>query len=122
MAKNGLGKSLGALMEGDAVAGNAPRRPDLLREKTGQPPGRGFSTLVAPKPAAVARPAHRELLPAWFYFAADILLLAYSVAIIFRSPRPLDPGAIGFCAAAITLGAMLGVAGVLKSTSGPSGG
>lgn len=131
MAKPGLGKGLGDLMNGDQVAGkargmgaNAPSVPDPVL-------GRGLTTLVSahrsngeangtsngssnPK-AEEATGRKRELLPAWFFFAADILLLAFVVGIAFDAARPFDSGTILFCATAIGLGCMLSLIGVIRS-------
>jgi hypothetical protein len=74
--------------------------------------GRGMGTLVsAPAPKEKPEPEQKFLLPPWFFFAADILLLAYTVALTFD--QPFDLGTILFCAASVTLGAILSVIGVL---------
>jgi hypothetical protein len=110
MMKPGLGKGLGQLMNGDRVAGAAPAAP---------PVGRGLNTLISSgdaPPAPQTAPAHKVLLPPWFFFSADLLLLAYAVAICFDAPKPLDLGSILFCAAAIGLGGILAVIGVLRAS------
>jgi hypothetical protein len=119
MLKPGLGKSLGDLMHGDQVAGktNAPDpvdRPNLSF-------GRGMQTLVSPEkslPSDQTAPK-RPLLPSWFYFAADALLLAYTVAITFDAPRPFSFGTVLFCAISIGTGGILGLVGVLQAASHP---
>lgn len=102
-----LGKGLGELLNGDAVAGSG-RCGNTPREM-----GRGLNTLVTVKEPEQA-PAKKVLLPAWFFFAADILLLAYAVAICFDAPKPLDLGTVLFCGTSITLGAVLAVIGILR--------
>ena len=121
MLKPGLGKGLGELMHGDQVAGKGaipetPPRPNSAF-------GRGMETLIRPDatPAVTASdPDHapvpqRTLLPAWFYFAADLLLLAYTVAITLDAARPFDFGTVLFCAVSVTVGALLATVGVYQS-------
>ena len=104
MLKPGLGKGLGRLMNGDQVAGTAPPGADM---------GRGLSNLIAAQESREAAPP-KALLPTWFFFAADLLLLAFAVAVAFDAPKPLDPATLLFCGASVILGALLGVAGVLR--------
>ena len=104
--KPGLGKGLGKLLNGDHVAGQEPKS---------APMGRGLTKLVVNPPPPVPAEEIKPLLPAWFFFAADLLLLAFTVAITFDAPKPMDFGTIAFCAAAITVGATLGIAGVLRA-------
>jgi hypothetical protein len=110
MLKPGLGKGLGDLMHGDQVAGkkqDAPAKPEF---------GRGMQTLVRPEHDAAANSAaKRKLIPAWFYFAADLLLLAFTVAITFDATRPFDAGIVLFCAISISVGALLAIVGVCES-------
>jgi hypothetical protein len=112
MLKPGLGKGLGDLMHGDQVAGkkqDTPAKPEF---------GRGMQTLVRPHDAEpTSTPAKRKLIPAWFYFAADLLLLAFTVAITFDAARPFDAGIVLFCAVSIMIGAMLAIIGVFQSIS-----
>ena len=109
MWKPGLGKGLGDLMHGDQVAGKeqeASAKPEF---------GRGMQTLVRPHDAsAPSAPAKRKLIPAWFYFAADLLLLAFTVAITFDAPQPFDAGIIVFCGVSVAIGALLAIAGVFQ--------
>jgi len=109
MLKPGLGKGLGDLMHGDQVAGkkqDAPAKPQF---------GRGMKTLVGSEVESLAStPAKPKLIPAWFYFAADLLLLAFTVAITFDAKQPFDAGIVLFCAISLTLGATLAIAGVFQ--------
>jgi hypothetical protein len=106
MLKPGLGKGLGRLMNGDRVAGHAPPSAEI---------GRGLHALIAPKkPAVPETAATKVLLPTWYFFAADILLLGFSVAICFDAPKPMDVGTVVFCAASITIAAILGITGVMR--------
>ena len=117
MLKPGLGKGLGDLMKGDQVAGKA-RSPESVPEPTPNF-GRGLKTLIKPDQRALEPEISpkRSLLPVWFYFAADLLLLAYTVAIAFDASRPFDVGTIVFCVVSVAFGALLAIAGVLQSSS-----
>jgi hypothetical protein len=118
MLKPGLGKGLGELMRGDDVAGkNGASEADAPRAKPTF--GRGLQTLVsvaAQQPEPIETPDQAPpILPTWFYFAADLLLLAYTIAIAFDATRPFDAGTWIFCAVAISVGAALAVVGVLQA-------
>lgn len=114
MLKPGLGKGLGELMKGDQVAG---KDRSVDRREAVPAYGRGLETLVRPEPLepVEAQEDRAKILPTWFYFAADILLLAYAIAITFNAPRPFDLGTILFCAGSISLGALLAIFGVAQS-------
>ena len=111
MLKPGLGKGLGELMQGDQVAGKE-RSSQTAAPLSSASFGRGIKTLVGAGPTQ-AEPK-RFLLPAWFYFAADLLLLAYTIAITFDAARPFDTGTILFCAVSVTLGAVLATQGLYQ--------
>ena len=117
MLKPGLGKGLGDLMKGDQVAG----KDRLPAPDSGAAANfaRGLKTLIkSDQPAFEPELApKRSLLPVWFYFAADLLLLAYTVAIAFDASRPFDVGTIIFCVVSVTFGALLAIAGVLQASS-----
>lgn len=104
MMKPGLGKGLDRLMNGDPVAGGSRRAPEVTR---------GLNTLIKNQEPPAVEPAKR-LLPNWFFFAADLLLLAYAVAICFDAPKPLDLGSILFCGASILLGGILALVPILR--------
>src|SRR5262245_57236036 len=116
MAKPGLGKGLNQLMKGQSAV-RKRTSPEIAAEKVTRVDfGRGLNTLVS---AGVTEPAHstkdRVLLPTWFFFLADLLLLAFTVAICFDAGGPLQPGEIVFALAATSLGALLAIAGVFKA-------
>lgn len=124
MSKSSLGKGLGDLMNGDQVAGK-PRvvsasasTSTITTTSAGDVAfGRGLTTLVSGQRAdsEEAKPKARQLLPPWFFFAADVLLLGYVVAIVFDAPRPFDFGTVIFCAVSVTLGCALALIGVVRS-------
>lgn len=109
----GLGKRLGNLLKGDKIAGterdvkSAPRF------------GRGMETLLnrREEDSATDEKASRILLPAWFFFSADLLLLGYTVAVLLDSPRPYSGADLIFCAGAVTVGCVMGLIGVARCDS-----
>ncbi len=115
-----LGKGLGQLMGGRGVAGKpgvVPSPPSGAAEKvTPVDFGRGMTTLVtAAPPRTEPVPAKKNLLPAWFYFAADLLLLGFTVVICQDAPKPLDFATVVFAAMAVTLGGVFGITGIFQS-------
>jgi hypothetical protein len=118
MLKPGLGKGLGDLMKGDQVAGK-DRSPESVSEPTPDF-GRGLKTLLKVDQPAFEpeRAPKRSLVPPWFYFAADLLLLAYTVAIALDASRPFEVSTILFCVVSVTFGGILAIVGVLQSSNG----
>lgn len=116
MSKPGLGKGLGDLMNGDQVAGKESSAPRPKTESGSRAVGlgRGLNTLVATPPTGEASEKTKQGLPAWFFFAADILLLAYTVGITFDAAQSFDSGTMLFCAVSIGLGCVMGILGVLR--------
>jgi hypothetical protein len=118
MGKPVLGKGLNQLMSGQKVA-RKPATPDTAAEKVTRVDfGRGLNTLVTPAAAESAESTNpRFLLPAWFFFAADVLLLAYTVVICANAGGPLQFGELLFAFVSTTLAALLGAAGVIRARS-----
>ena len=122
MSKPGLGKGLGHLMNGDQVAGKShvvnAAAATTTTTSSDMTLGRGLTTLVSAHSgtaeAEQTAKTRRPLLPAWFFFSADILLLAFVVAITFDAPRPFDFGIILFSAVSVGLGCLLAVIGVMR--------
>lgn len=120
MGKPALGKGLGELMGGQRapVRKPAPAESAATEKVTPVDFGRGLNTLVSAKPQEKPEPAApRVLLPPWFFFAADTLLLAYTVAICLDAGGPMQTGEILFAASSVTLGALLGIMGVLRNAA-----
>ena len=118
MLKPGLGKGLDDLMRGDQVAGKERRCGSIA--EPGQTLGRGLNTLIqadAAVPKTTDEIKTRPLLPSWFYFAADLLLLAYTVAITLDADRPFDAGTILFCVVSVLSGAILSTIGVIQAST-----
>lgn len=120
MSKPPLGKGLADLMNDDGVAGK-PRAANIsVSEPARNPPfGRGLTTLVSAhrsngEPEQPA-PKRRELLPTWFFFAADLLLLAFVVGITFDAPRPFAGTLVIFCAVAVAAGCLLSIVGISRT-------
>jgi hypothetical protein len=115
MAKPALGKGLNQLMSGQTAV-RKPSIPDPADKVTSVDFGRGMSTLVAPPTVETPEPvAPRVLLPAWFFYVADALLLAYTVAICLDAGGPMQAGEILFAFTSTTLGALLAILGVIRS-------
>jgi hypothetical protein len=115
MAKPALGKGLNQLMSGQSAA-RKPVSSDPAEKVTAVDFGRGMTTLVSPPAVEPQEPeAARTLLPPWFFFAADILLLAYTIAICLDAGGPMETGEILFAFASTTLAALLGIMGVIRS-------
>ncbi len=114
MANRGLGRGLNQLMSGQKVAHKSGAAAHPTHEKvTPVDFGRGLNSLVAPLAAETPEtPVARLLLPAWFFFAADLLLLAYTVAISLAAAGPLDFGEVLFAFVSTSLGAILAILGV----------
>jgi len=116
-ASPALGKGLGNLLNGDRIAGNSSTPTEAPRF------GRGMESLLGAPEKAVEKaesvqPAkRRELLPTWFFFAADFVLLVFCSAVLFDAPRPFTFGDLMFCAVAVLLGCCFGLAGVVRATS-----
>lgn len=119
MAKPALGRGLGHLLNGEGVAGNPTAAPKPPAAPENPEPGRGFKTLVtqpAPMPAAKAKPG--TLVPSWFFFTADLMLLAFTVVVLLDSPFPLHFGEMVFCMASTAVAALFGILGVRASARG----
>ena len=119
MGKSALGKGLGQLMGGQKPASKSPPVEATSAGKVTQVDfGRGLSTLVTPQAQDKPQPQRpRVLLPPWFFFSADLLLLAYTVTVCLDSGRPMQTGEILFAATSITLGALLGIMGIRRGCS-----
>jgi hypothetical protein len=119
MGKPALGKGLGELMAGQRppATGSQPAgQPVVTGKVTPVDFGRGLSTLVAPGPnqktAESAPPL--PLLPVWFFFAADVLLLAFTLAICLDAGEVMEFGELLFALASTAVAAFLGIVGVLR--------
>jgi len=106
----GLGKGLGHLLNGDKVVG-VPRHSGARAPKL----GRGMETLVSVKEPEEARDGKKVLLPAWFFFTADLLLFAFTVAILFDAPRPMAGRDILLSAGLVGAGCLLGLLGLAQA-------
>ena len=115
MAKQSLGRDLGALM------GSNPKQ-------AAAPVGAGVRSLMRgnnpPTPAAQVAPvAPKPVIPRWYLFAGDVLLVGLAVVTIFKSPHPLSWPRELFCAGLVILAAVLAVLALLMpvgKTANPS--
>ncbi len=105
MAKQSLGRDLGALMASNPKQDAAPESAgvrSLMR-------GHGPDAPSAPKP----------LIPRWYLFAGDALLVALAIVTICKSHHPLSwPRAI-FCAGLVIMAAVLAIIALLPSAASP---
>jgi hypothetical protein len=118
MGKPALGKGLGELMSGQRAPVRKPSPAALPPADKVTPVdfGRGLNTLVTASAKEKPEPVPpRVLLPPWFFFAADALLLAYTVAICLDAGDTMQTGEIFFAASSVSLGALLGIMGVMRS-------
>jgi hypothetical protein len=104
MAKQSLGRDLGALMGGKPKEGAAPVSAGVRSLM------RGNNT-----PAPVAAP--KPVIPRWYLFAGDVLLVCLALLTIYKSPHPLSLGREVFCAALVMLAAVLAVIAILTPGS-----
>ena len=118
MSKTVLGRGLATLMRGGKTraAAKAVCSPDS--PPNGQLGKRGFDSLLQatpePSPSALsgaeADPCETllrfELIPGWYFFGADLLLLLLATAMISFGPTPMSGGRILVAGMAVSLGAM----------------
>ena len=100
MAKQSLGRDLGALM------GRDPKQQDA-------PAGAGVRSLMRGHNPS-APPASKPHIPRWYLFAGDVLLVALALGIAFKSTHPLSWPRALFCAALVIMAASLALIAVLK--------
>jgi len=98
-----IGRKLGALLGKPSDAGSASRLPC-----PGDPPsGSGMRLLFRGHPPS--SPPRHSRIPRWYLFGADLLLVAAALVVMYKSPAPLTGNEKFFGAAAVVLGASLGL-------------
>jgi hypothetical protein len=106
MPKQVLGRDLGALL------GRSP--------KEGAPPlSAGVGSLMrghSPQPPAAPKP----LIPRWYLFAGDVLLVALALITLCKSHHPLSWPRALFCAALVMLAALLALLALFTRDGGTS--
>jgi len=111
MAKQGLGRDLGALMGSEPKEAAAPVGAGVRSLM------RGHNTAPSVAPPVSSTPsiptALKPLIPRWYLFAGDLLLVALAVVTIFKSPHPLSWPRELFCAGLVILAAVLAVLALL---------
>lgn len=107
----GLGRGLGHLLKGDRIVG-APTSSTVPVPRF----GRGMETLIAGKETEAEKPSKGALLPAWFFFTADLLLLGFAVALLFNAAKPLADADIVFAAVCVGFGCLLGLWGIVQAS------
>jgi|GEM_PF-911720 len=118
MQKPIIGRGLGTLLGDQKVVGTDTEPTTPMPET---PLGSGVRSLLrgsAQAPDAAINPAEKPpLIPRWYFFAADILLVALGVMIAFRSRTPLDWKQMVVCIGSIVAGGCCGIAGALMGRS-----
>ena len=104
MAKESLGRDLGALMGGKPKEETAPVSAGIRSLM------RGHTT-----PALAAAP--KPVIPRWYLFAGDVLLVALALLTIYKSPHPLSWPRELYCAALVALAGLLAVIALLMPES-----
>jgi hypothetical protein len=108
MPKQVLGRNLGALLGRNPKEGAPPVSAGVRSLMRGNGPPQ---PVVAPKP----------LIPRWYLFAGDVLLVALALITILKSPRPLSWPRVVFCVAVVILAALLAILALFTRDSGASG-
>jgi hypothetical protein len=65
----------------------------------------------------IAPPTPKAVIPRWYLFAGDVLLVALALTTAYKSPHPLSWARELFCAALVMLAAILAVAALLMPES-----
>jgi peptidoglycan/LPS O-acetylase OafA/YrhL len=123
MAKPGLGRDLGTLMARNPKEAAAPVGAGVRSLMRGHNPP---AAAAAPAPAAVSAPSTptpAPVIPRWYFFAGDVVLVALALVTIYKSPHPLSWPRELFCAAVVILAAALAVLALLMpdgSAANPS--
>lgn len=139
MSKSVLGRGLGSLMgevktgktespNGEPTAKQQPLAgPGVDSLLRGTPPPQKDSSTQTRNIFSETQPAPEEkiqkrystaIIPRWYFFAADMLLVAGAWLVACKSPGTLSEKEILFCAASIIFGSILGVIGVLMNDRG----
>jgi hypothetical protein len=111
MAKQGLGRDLGALMGRDPKDAAAPVGAGVRSLMRGHNAPAPVAPVVPVAPPALVAP--KPVIPRWYLFAGDLLLVALAVVTIFKSPHPLSWPRELFCAGLVILAAVLAVLALL---------
>ena len=114
MAKQVLGRNLGALLD-DGAKENGK---DETSAPETAPVGSGVRSLMRGHRATAVKPPEAEstrksVVPGWYLLGGDILLAALALVIVGKSPHPLTWQKELFCAAAVVLGGCLALGAVL---------
>jgi hypothetical protein len=111
MSKQGLGRGLGTLM------GRNPKQeaaPVNTAPANAAPVSAGVRSLMrGHNPPAPAPAPSKPVLPRWYLFAGDVLLVALALLTVGFSPHPLSWQRELFCVALVILAAVLAVVALL---------
>ena len=136
MSKSALGRGLGQLMGDKKDPANPPsvEAPSLEPASPASPPpaaGPGVGSLLrggrkpgknvfagtsAESDPGAEKPATpKPVLPPWYFYAADLLLIAFALMVVYKNPWPLKTGPAVLCMAVVALAGVLGAMGVWLS-------
>ena len=117
-----MGRGLGTLLGGQKVAGSEAEKPAAPEPQESLSPGVRSLIRGSAKDSPFAEPAtnanksaapEKPLIPRWYFFAADVLLVATGLLIAFRSRAPLDWKETFFCIGTIVAGCACGIVGAM---------
>jgi hypothetical protein len=72
-------------------------------------PGAGIRSLIQGQAASPVKP----IVPRWYLFAGDALLIALALITVYRGPHPLSLGREIFCVATVLLAGLLAVIAIV---------
>jgi hypothetical protein len=115
MAKQGLGRDLGTLMRPSPKETAAPVSAGVRSLMRGHnPPVAAMPAApVAPKTLPIAPPTTKAVIPRWYLFAGDLLLVALALLTVYKSPHPLSWPRALFCTTLVILAAVLAIVALL---------
>jgi hypothetical protein len=77
------------------------------------PVSAGVRSLMRGHNAPVPGAAPKPVIPRWYLFAGDVLLVALALLTVYESPHPLSWPRALFCAALVMLAAVLAIIALL---------
>jgi hypothetical protein len=111
MTKQGLGRDLGTLMRPSPKETAAPVSAGVRSLMRGHnlPVTAVPVAPVAPKAAPIVPATTKAVIPRWYLFAGDLLLVALALLTVYKSPHPLSWPRALFCTTLVVLAAVLAI-------------
>jgi hypothetical protein len=110
--KTVIGRKLEALMGNGPGVKGAPSLPASADQTSGP----GMRSLFRGHPASLPRKRQARI-PRWYFFGADLVLVATALLVMYKSPATLTGNEKFFGAAAVALGASLALVGLCMGDS-----